>query len=142
MKRKVFLAVFLIPILVAGLLMRKVFWPKPSHAPIGGEAAMSKKATILCCWYVVHDDAGRSGYACANGRFSFTPPGGHYGLFSTLTEFAKRVKGWRERGDDGIVIIPEFGGHVPSGWEIRSLDANERDALGKAVPVEGADEMS
>ena len=76
---------------------------------------------VLLCWFVVHDDLGRSGYAGWDGRLGHVEPAGG-GLFPTLEAFRAAML---RSGITNASIEPSYTGAVPAGWDIRGLTLDE-----------------
>ncbi|MDB6066330.1 MAG: hypothetical protein JWR26_2538 [Pedosphaera sp.] len=79
------------------------------------------ETTMVCCWCVVHDEAGNHGYAFWDASRNSTPPGGA-GIYATIEEACKAIQ---TQHPNVTGIVPENGSHAPPGWEIRRLNDQE-----------------
>lgn len=106
---------------MAVLGCRAVNLPETAGKQKAALIAAQDDASALCCWYVISDESGSSGYAMADGRLGYLPAGGG-GLFKSLGALKSEMKA-RKFGN--VTIVGEFGGKVPNGWSIRGLTKEE-----------------
>ena len=83
----------------------------------GPQVIGNEQTTLLICWFVEDNGAGKRGYAVIDGLAGYQPADGG-GLFSTISSLQKDLRTQRIRPEN---IMPQFGGKIPRGWKIRNL---------------------
>src|SRR5258707_198397 len=82
--------------------------------------------SIVYCWFVEDNGAGKSGYVLMNTRVGRPLlPSEH--LFTTVQELRRAI---RAQEPEDPIIIPKHPDWVPEAWKVRDLNTNEVGQMG------------